>query len=68
MNHNITTARTSAELVEAYNASHQSWTVPAPTGAKLGDDVMFRSRDGVDFMSYVSGIHDNGDMTIRVRG
>lgn len=66
MLHNITTTRTSTELIEAYNA-RQTWIVPAPMGAKVGDDVMYRSSDGVDFQSWISGLVDD-DAVIRIRG
>ncbi len=68
MTHNITINRKASDLVEAYNDRHQSWLVPAPTDAEVGDQVMLTSSDGVDFLCWVSGMHSTGDMTIRVSG
>jgi hypothetical protein len=68
MMHNITTNRTSAQLIEAYNSNHNSWTVPAPIGAKVGDDVLMTSSDGVGFLCFVAGTsHTDDTMTTRIR-
>lgn len=68
MMHNITTTTTSTDMIEAYNSNHNSWTVPAPAGAKVGDDVLITSRDGVQFLSFVAGLAPADEMIVRVRG
>jgi hypothetical protein len=74
MTHHIFVNKTSAELIEAYNSNHNSWTVPAPQLAKEGDGVLMTSKDGVNFLCWVAGVHEiiapgqAQEMTIRISG